>query len=122
MDEEPREQIRQRRASMATLERALRLAAAMPPGRIADVPRWRYGNRVKWWELHRKDEIGTNYRRLETPPFFSSQSSEIASNALGCLRRSLERHTLFFPSESRFSGGAVDVLPSHRYRPTDRGR
>lgn len=120
-DEEPRVQIRRRRASMATLERALRLAA-MLTGEIKDGPGWRYGNRVQWWERNRKDQIRTTYREADKPPFFSSRSSEIASNALGCLRRSLERHVLFFPSENRFSGGAVDVLPSHRYRPTDRGR
>lgn len=120
-DEEPRVQIRQRRASMATLERALRLAA-MLTAEIKDGPGWRYGNRVRWWERHRKDQIGTTYHKPDGPPFFSSRSSEIANNALGCLRRSLERHVLYVPSEKRLGGGDVEVLSNHRYRPTDRGR
>lgn len=120
-DEEPRAIIRARRSSLANLERALRLGALLR-NEIEDGPQWRYGNRVRWWELHRREELRTTYRDPNKPPFFSSRSSEIANNALGCLRRSLERHALFLPSENRFNGGRFEVLPSARYHLTDRGR
>lgn len=118
--EDARTRIRARRASMANLERALRLGAVLE-NEIEDTSRWRYGNRPQWWENNRRAVLRTKYRDAETPPFFSSRASELANNALGCLRRALERHAFMVPSETRLSGGSANILREDRFRLTERG-
>lgn len=120
-EHDPREAIRARRAAMANFERALRLGATLRNEQEPGVAwKWRYGNRDRWWELHRGSS--TRYRELAEPPFFSSRASELANNALGCLRRPLERHALFVATEARLSDCEVNIIPPERFRLTDRGR
>ncbi|KIG15334.1 hypothetical protein DB30_05666 [Enhygromyxa salina] len=118
--EDPRTRVRARRAAIGSLERAMRVGA-MLSATIEDAPYWRYGNRPQWFERHRRQQLGTKYASPE-PPFFASRASELANNALGCLRRSLERHALMTPSEGRLSGTHTQIIPTDRYRLTDRGR
>lgn len=120
-EDDPRAQVRARRTALTNLERSLRMAA-MLHGKLPDEATWRYGNRDAWYRRHREKSLGSTYRKPEHPPFFSSRGAELANNALGCLRRSLERHAFMLPSESRLGGEFVEVLPMERYRLTDRGR
>lgn len=118
--EQAKARVGKRRETLLVFERALRLGAALDPSPITDNWRWRYGNRVRWWEANR--DKTTKHYELATPPFFSSRAAELGNNALGSLRRALERLGPFAPSEPRLVGGSVQISSADRYKVTSRGQ
>lgn len=116
--ETPARRVGERALRLARLERALRLGAARA-GTPTDHASWRYGNSTRWWELQRNESLD---HTKEAPPFFATRQAERGNNALGCLRRSMERLALFLPSEDRASTTRTAFDPGDRYRLTERGR